>query len=57
MSIKIFYGMAAIIAGAIIQAFGLVYLRRLGENAHPVTLNFCSMSLSALPLFASKCNL
>lgn len=52
VSIRMFYGMAAIIAGAIIQAFGLVFLRRLGEHAHPVTLNFCSMSLSAVPLFA-----
>jgi drug/metabolite transporter (DMT)-like permease len=49
-----FYGMAAIIAGAIIQAFGLVFLRRLGEDAHPVTLNFCSMSLSALILFSAS---
>ena len=48
------YGMAALIAGAIIQAFGLVFLRRMGEHAHPVTLNFCSMSLSALPLFAAS---
>jgi len=48
------YGMAAVSVGAIIQAFGLVFLRRLGEDAHPVTLNFCSMSLSALPLFAAS---
>ncbi len=54
VSLRMFYGMAAIIVGAIIQAFGLVYLRRLGEDAHPVTLNFCSMSLSALPLFAAS---
>jgi drug/metabolite transporter (DMT)-like permease len=54
VSLSMLYGMAAIIAGAIIQAFGLVFLRRLGENAHPVTLNFCSMSLSALPLFAAS---
>jgi len=54
VNIKMFYGMAAIIAGSIIQAFGLVFLRRLGENAHPVTLNFCSMSLSALPLFITS---
>lgn len=54
VSIRIFYGMATIIVGAIIQAFGLVSLRRLGENAHPVTLNFCSMSFSALPLFAAS---
>jgi drug/metabolite transporter (DMT)-like permease len=54
VSIRMFYGMAAIIVGSIIQAFGLVYLRRLGENAHPVTLNFCSMSLSALPLFVAS---
>jgi drug/metabolite transporter (DMT)-like permease len=53
ISINIVYGMAAIIVGAIIQAFGLVYLRRLGEHAHPVTLNFCSMSLSAVPLFVA----
>jgi len=49
-----FYGMAAIIAGAIIQAFGLVFLRRLGEEAHPVTLNFCSMSISGVALFAAS---
>jgi drug/metabolite transporter (DMT)-like permease len=54
VSIRMFYGMAAIIVGAIIQAFGLVYLRRLGENAHPVMLNFCSMSLSVMPLFAAS---
>jgi drug/metabolite transporter (DMT)-like permease len=54
VSVSMLYGMAAIIVGAIIQAFGLVFLRRLGENAHPVTLNFCSMSLSALPLFAAS---
>lgn len=54
ISIRMFYGMAAIIVGSIIQAFGLVFLRRLGEEAHPVTLNFCSMSLSALPLFAAS---
>ncbi len=54
VSIKIFYGMAAIVSGAIIQAIGLVYLRRSGENVHPVTLNFCSMSLSVMPLFAAS---
>ncbi len=54
VSIRMFYGMAAIIVGSIIQAFGLVFLRRLGEDAHPVTLNFCSMSLSALPLFITS---
>jgi drug/metabolite transporter (DMT)-like permease len=54
VSLRTMYGMAAIIAGAIIQAFGLVYLRRMGQNAHPVTLNFFSMSLSAVPLFAAS---
>ena len=54
VSLSMLYGMAALIAGAIIQAFGLVFLRRMGEHAHPVTLNFCSMSLSALPLFAAS---
>jgi putative membrane protein PagO len=49
-----FYGMGTIIAGAIIQAFGLVFLRRLGEDAHPVTLNFCSMSLSGVVLFIAS---
>ena len=48
------YRMAALIAGAIIQAFGLVFLRKLGEESHPVTLNFCSMALSTLPLFAAS---
>jgi drug/metabolite transporter (DMT)-like permease len=54
VSIGMFSCMAAIIAGAIIQAFGLVFLRRLGDTVHPVTLNFCSMSLSALPLFVAS---
>jgi len=54
VSIKVLFGMAAIILGSIIQAFGLVYLRRLGSDAHPVTLNFCSMFFSALPLFAAS---
>jgi len=54
MSIGMFYCMAAIIAGSIIQAFGLVFLRRLGDTVHPVTLNFCSMSFSAIPLFAAS---
>jgi len=54
VSLNTFYGMGALIVGAIIQAFGLVFLRRLGEHAHPVTLNFCSMSLSALPLYAAS---
>ena len=54
VSIGMLYCMAAIIAGAIIQAFGLVFLRRLGNTVHPVTLNFCSMSLSAFPLFAAS---
>ncbi len=54
ISSGMFFCMAAIIAGAIIQAFGLVFLRRLGDTMHPVTLNFCSMSLSAIPLFAAS---
>ena len=54
VSIRMVYGMAAIIAGAVIQAFGLVFLRRLGDNVHPVTLNFCSLSLSAVPLIAAS---
>jgi drug/metabolite transporter (DMT)-like permease len=54
ISIGMIYCMAAIIAGSIIQAFGLVFLRRLGDTMHPVTLNFCSMSLSAIPLFAAS---
>jgi drug/metabolite transporter (DMT)-like permease len=54
LSISMLYSMSAIMIGAIIQAFGLVFLRRLGEDAHPITLNFCSMSLSALPLFAAS---
>jgi len=47
-------GMAGIIAGAIIQAFGLVYLRLRGEQSHPITLNFCSMAISTLPLFVAS---
>jgi drug/metabolite transporter (DMT)-like permease len=54
ISSGMFFCMTAIIAGAIIQAFGLVFLRRLGDTMHPVTLNFCSMSLSAIPLFAAS---
>jgi drug/metabolite transporter (DMT)-like permease len=54
VSSRVLFGMAAIILGSIIQAFGLVYLRRLGSDAHPVTLNFCSMLISALPLFAAS---
>ena len=54
INISMLYGMAAIIVGSIIQAFGLVFLRRLGEHAHPVTLNFCSMSFSAIPLLATS---
>jgi drug/metabolite transporter (DMT)-like permease len=54
LHINMFYGMAAIIAGAIIQAIGLVFLRKLGKEVHPITLNFCSMSLSAIPLFITS---
>jgi drug/metabolite transporter (DMT)-like permease len=45
------FGMIAIIAAAMIQAFGLVALRRIGKHMHPVLLNFWPMVLSAIPLF------
>jgi drug/metabolite transporter (DMT)-like permease len=44
--------MSAIIIGAIIQAFGLIALRRFGKQMHPVMLNFWSMLLSAVILSA-----
>jgi drug/metabolite transporter (DMT)-like permease len=47
-------GLLLMIVGAIIQAFGLVFLRKLGEQAHPVILNFCAMSLSVLPLLVAS---
>lgn len=50
MSSNTFIGMLAIIIGAIIEALGLIALRRLGENMHPVTLNFWTILLSAAPL-------
>jgi drug/metabolite transporter (DMT)-like permease len=53
-SLSMVNGIVLIFVGAIIQAFGLVLLRRLGEHAHPITLNFCSMTLSALPLLAAS---
>jgi drug/metabolite transporter (DMT)-like permease len=45
-------GMIALIIGAIIQAFGLIALRRFGKHVHPVVLNFWPMLLSAVILFA-----
>jgi drug/metabolite transporter (DMT)-like permease len=45
-------GMSALIIGAIIQAFGLIALRRFGKHMHPVMLNFWPMLLSAVILFA-----
>jgi drug/metabolite transporter (DMT)-like permease len=45
-------GMCAIIIGAIIQAFGLIALRRFGKDMHPVVLNFWPMLLSTVILFA-----
>lgn len=45
-------GMTAIIIGAIIQAFGLIALRRFGKQMHPVMLNFWPMLLSTVVLFA-----
>jgi drug/metabolite transporter (DMT)-like permease len=44
-------GMSAIIIGAIIQAYGLIALRRLGKKMHPVMLNFWPMLLSSIVLF------
>ena len=54
LSLSMLNGLLLMIAGAIIQAFGLVFLRKLGEHAHPVTLNFCSMTLSVVPLLAAS---
>jgi drug/metabolite transporter (DMT)-like permease len=45
-------GMSAIIVGAIIQSFGLIALRRLGKQMHPVMLNFWPMLISAVVLCA-----
>jgi drug/metabolite transporter (DMT)-like permease len=44
-------GMFAIVISAIIQAFGLVAIRRWGTTVHPVTLNLWPMVISILPLF------
>jgi putative membrane protein PagO len=44
-------GMFAIVISAIIQAFGLVAIRRWGTTVHPVTLNLWPMAISILPLF------
>jgi drug/metabolite transporter (DMT)-like permease len=44
-------GMFAIVISAIIQAFGLVAIRRWGAAVHPVTLNLWPMAISILPLF------
>lgn len=46
-----FVGMGSIILGAIVQALGLVTLRKYGEKYHPVTLNLWPMLLSTFPLF------
>ncbi len=45
-------GMIAIIVGAIIQAFGLIALRRFGKQINPIVLNFWPMLLSAAVLFS-----
>jgi drug/metabolite transporter (DMT)-like permease len=47
----ILIGMGAIITGAMIQAYGLVALRRFGSNMHPVMLNFWPMIFCTIPLF------
>ena len=47
-----YLGMIAIIIGAIIQAFGLIALRRFGKKIHPIVLNFWPMFLSTIILFA-----
>jgi drug/metabolite transporter (DMT)-like permease len=47
-------GMIALVVGAIIQAFGLISIRRYGEHIHPVTLNLWPMAMSSLPLFAAS---
>ena len=51
ISSKTLYGMIAIIIGAVIQAYGLVALRRFGERIHPITLNFWPMLVSIFPVF------
>ncbi len=52
VSSSTFLGMIAIIIGAIIQAYGLVALRRFGKQMHPVMLNFWPILLSSIVLFA-----
>jgi drug/metabolite transporter (DMT)-like permease len=53
-SASTFIGMIEIIAAAIIQSSGLILLRRLSMNINPVSLNFCSMSLSIFPLLVGS---
>ena len=47
-------GTAGIIVAAIIQAYSLVALRKLGEQFHPVTTNLWSMLLSVGPLLLAS---
>lgn len=46
--------MFAIVVSAILQAIGLVVLRRFGEHTNPIMLNFWSMLLSALLLLSAS---
>ena len=48
------FGMVALVAGAVIQAIGLISIRRSGEHFHPVALNLWPMAMSSLPLFAAS---
>jgi putative membrane protein PagO len=54
MTSTTFLSMSAIIMGAIIQASGLVALRKLGEKMHPVMLNFWPMLISTIVLFLAS---
>jgi drug/metabolite transporter (DMT)-like permease len=51
---NILFGMIAIVMSAIIQAFGLVAIRRWGTAVHPVTLNLWPMAISIVPLFIAS---
>ncbi len=47
-------GMAAIVISAIIQAYSLVYLKKVGEPFSPISVNFVSMSIGALLLLVGS---
>jgi drug/metabolite transporter (DMT)-like permease len=54
VNMKTYIGMIVIIIGSIIQAYGLVAIRKYGGNYHPVILNFWPMFFSILPLFVAS---